>query len=490
MPRAGAKPTRPIGSAPNLQLRVGSVTVQSDRRDTAFIGHPAGLFWLSATEFWERFSYYGMVALLVLYMQHSLLLPGHIEHVLGFTPFRHFFEWIYGPLSTNALATNIGGWYLGLVYVTPIAGGVLAERFIGRTAAVTMGACLMALGHFLMAFDSSFLLALLCLLTGVGCFKGNIATQVGDLYGHEDPRRADAFQIYFIGIQIAVIFSPTLCGYLADHYGWHWGFGLAGVGMLTGLTIYLLGRPTYPPEPLTQKKARTPVRNPLTDRDWTSITVLILLVPVLAVAAIGNQQIQIGYLVWGEKAFNLTFFGFTMPVQSLVSLDSIISTVTMLLVILFWRWWSTRWTEPNELTKIIIGVALSALGPLALAAAAVTAVNGHHASLGWAIAFHLLNDFGFANVFPVGLALYSRASPKGYAGIMIPIYYLSLFAANVLTGWIAGHLEVMKPTSFWLLHTALIGGAAVVLLFARAVAGHTLAPDYGHVPDAEAKTGA
>ncbi len=471
----------------------GPVTVQSDsaRRDTAFLGHPVGLGWLSATEFWERFSYYGMATMLVLYMRHSLLQPGHIEHVLGFAPFRHFMEWIYGPLSTNALASNIGGWYFGIVYLTPIAGGILAERFIGRTATVTIGACLMALGHFLMAFDASFLLALLCLLTGVGCFKGNIATQVGDLYGHEDPRRADAFQIYFLGIQIAVIFSPIICGYLADHYGWHWGFGLAGVGMLIGLTIYLLGRPTFPAEPLAQKRAGTLARSPLTGKDWTSITVLILLVPVLAVAAIGNQQIQNGYLAWGEKAFNLTFLGFTMPVESLVSLDSIISTVTMVLVIAFWRWWATRRTEPDELAKITIGVALSALGPLALAAAAaVAASTGHRVSLGWGVAFHLLNDFGFANVFPVGLALYSRASPKGYAGIMIPLYYVNLFAANVLTGWIAGHLDVMKPTSFWLLHTALIGGAAVVLLFARAVAGHTLAPDYGHVPDAEAKAGA
>jgi POT family proton-dependent oligopeptide transporter len=450
-----------------------------------------GLGWLSATEFWERFSYYGMATMLVLYMRHSILLPGHIEHVLGFVPFRHFMEWIYGPLSTQALASNIGGWYFGIVYLTPIAGGILAERFIGRTAAVTIGACLMALGHFLMAFDASFLLALLCLLTGVGCFKGNIATQVGDLYGHEDPRRADAFQIYFLGIQIAVIFSPIICGYLADHYGWHWGFGVAGVGMLIGLTIYLMGRPTFPPEPLAQKKANAPARRPLTCKEWTSVTVLILLIPVLAVAAIGNQQIQNGYLIWGERTFNLTFLGFTMPVESLVSLDSIISTVTMVLVIAFWRWWATRWTEPDELAKITIGVALSALGPLALAAAAaVSASTGHRVSLGWGVAFHLLNDFGFANVFPVGLALYSRAAPKGYVGIMIPLYYVNLFAANVLTGWIAGHLDEVKPTSFWLLHTALIGGAAVVLLFARVVAGHTLAPAYDHAPSADAKTAA
>ena len=133
----------------------------------------------------------------------------------------------------------------------------------------------MALGHFLMTFDQTFLIALLCLLTGVGFFKGNIATQVGDLYSHEDPRRADGFQIYFIGIQIAVIFAPIACSYLADHYGWHWGFGLAGIGMLVGLTVYLLGRKTYPPDPLAQKKSGTLERAPLDGKGKLAIAILV-----------------------------------------------------------------------------------------------------------------------------------------------------------------------------------------------------------------------
>ena len=235
------------------------------------------------------------------------------------------------------------------------------------------------------------------------------------------------------------------------------------------------------------RKANPEARQPLSRRDIISMVVLVAIIPVLAVASVGNQQIFNSYLVWGEKAFSLTILGIALPVQSLISLDSIISTITMLLVILFWRWWAKRWTEPNELTKIIIGVALSSLGPLALAAAAASAVNGHHASLGWAIAFHLLNDFGFANVFPVGLALYSRASPKGYAGIMIPFYYLSLALGNFLVGYLGTLLEKMPAVSFWLLHAGLIAGAAAVLLVVRAVAGHTLAPDYGHVPGADAK---
>jgi POT family proton-dependent oligopeptide transporter len=217
--------------------------------DTAFFGHPRGLGWLSFTEVWERFSYYGMQALLVLYMTHQLLRPGHIERVVGFGPFRAAIEAVYGRLSPQALGSVIFGLYAGLVWLTPILGGLLADRVTGRTRAITAGALLMALGHFLMAFDQSFLAALLCLLVGVGCFKGNLASQVSSLYAPGDPRAASAFQIYYFGIQVAIVVTPLVCGTLGEVYGWHWGFGAAGVGMLIGLAVYLRGRRWLPPEP-------------------------------------------------------------------------------------------------------------------------------------------------------------------------------------------------------------------------------------------------
>lgn len=454
----------------------------ADRSDTAFIGHPIGLGWLSATEFWERFSYYGMLTLLALYLNHQLLLPGHVEHVVGFSVFRRFVEGLYGAHSAQAVAAGIVGLYSGLVYLTPLAGGLLADQLTGRTRAITIGASLMALGHFLMAFDASFLFALTCLLVGVGCFKGNIATQVGDLYGPNDPRRADAFQIYLFGIQIAVILSPIICGWLADRFGWHWGFGAAGVGMLVGLVIYLSGRRTLPAE-ASRVEITKPVKGeePFTQRDWTNVIILVALLPVLAVGIIGNQEIFNAYLVWAEPTFQLTFLGISMPVTWLVSFDSIVSAVTLLLVVGFWRWWTTRWTEPDEITKITIGVFIAALGPLFLAAAAASvAATGHKASLGWAILFHLVNDIGFANILPVGLALYTRAAPKQITGAMVGIYYLHLFAGNLFTGWLAGQLEKMSATSFWIMHAGLMVGSAVVLLLVRGVAGRSLAPSYEH----------
>ncbi len=259
------------------------------RKDTAFIGHPVGLAWLSASEFWERFSYYGMQSLLVLYGSHYLLQPGHVEKVLGFQVLRGIVEWVYGAnLSPQALAIGISGLYSASVYLTPIGGGLLADRGIGRTRTVILGATLMTIGQFMLAFDAGFAIGLLCLLLGVGCFKGNIASQVGDLYSAGDLRRADAFQIYFLGIQLAVIIAPIICGGLSQKVEWHLGFIASGVGMVFGLMIYLFGRKTFPAEPL-RKRAGEAQRPPLTDRDWKVVALLVGLLPVLALSIVSNQ---------------------------------------------------------------------------------------------------------------------------------------------------------------------------------------------------------
>jgi POT family proton-dependent oligopeptide transporter len=426
----------------------------------------------------------------VLYMTHSLLTPEHMRNVIGFAPFETLIGWFYGPAAGQALASHIYGFYTAFVYLTPIGGGLLADRVIGRTNAVTLGACLMAVGHFLMAFDATFLLALLCLLLGVGCFKGNIASQVGALYRDGDPRRADAFQVFLFFVQIAVIASPFVCGRLAASYGPHYGFGAAGVGMLIGLTTYLLGRRALPAEePRVPRRDAAPP--PAMSRDdKIRIGVLVALLPVLAVGIVGNQQIQNAYLVWGEANYQLTIFGLHMPITDLLGYGSIISASTIVVSVAFWRWWATRWPEPDELTKITIGTALSALGPFLLVIASwQIAAGGGKASLWWAIAFETVNDLGFANVLPVGLALYSRAAPKHFASMMLGIYYLHLFMGNFFVGWVGGFLEKMPAASFWLLHVFLMLGSAAVLLVVRFSIGQILAPAYAApVDEAKAET--
>ncbi len=451
-------------------------------KNTAFLGHPSGLGWLAGSEFWERFSYYGMQALLVLYMTQYLLLPGHVEHVWAFVPFRHAVEAVYGKLTPAELASIIYGFYAGLVYVTPLAGGWIADRLLGRTRTVTVGALLMVAGHFLMAIEASFLLALLCLLLGVGLFKGNIAAQVGDLYAKDDPRRADAFQIYYLGIQISVIISPFICGTLGETVGWPYGFGAAGVGMLIGLATYLIGRPTLPKEKIRDGEV---VRPPLTRRDSLAVTLLLLLVPVLGLSLVGNMEIFNAYIIWAQKNFQLVFFGKTMPITWMLSIDAFFSTILMAGSVLFWHWWAKRWTEPDEITKIVIGVAIAALAPTVLAIASlVVASTGHPVSLLWAVAFHVLNDLGFSNAIPVSLALYSRAAPKGLSGIMVAVNLLQFFVANMIVGYLGSLLDVMPGTEFWMLHVGLMAVSVVILIAVRTFAGGILAPSYDHSPKA------
>jgi POT family proton-dependent oligopeptide transporter len=453
---------------------------------TSFIGHPPGLGWLSASEFWERFAYYGMQALLVLYLSNFLFKPGVIDHVWGIEPFRHALEFIYRKkLDYAAFASAVVGFYAATVYLTPLLGGYIADRLIGRTATVAMGAIMMAAGYFLLCLEPTFLIGIFLLLFGVGCFKGNIAAQVGDLYSIDDPRRADGFQIYFLGIQIAVIIAPLITGTLGEKVGWTWGFGSAGVAILIGLAIYLVGRYAYPPEILAQKKdATAAVRPPLSRKDWGVVAILVVLLPVLAMSAVGNQQIFNAYLIWSPKNFDLAMFGGTMPTSWMFSIDAVVSTFLMIGVIAFWRWYGRHWEEPAEITKIAIGTAISAFAPLTLALfSQIVAQTGHPVPLWWAIAFHVINDTGFSMVFPVGLALYSRAAPKGLGGIMIAIYYLHLFIGNNLIGYLGGLLDTgtheagkLSGVQFWLLHSTIIGIAAVLLFLARIFLGHYLAP--------------
>jgi POT family proton-dependent oligopeptide transporter len=446
--------------------------------DRSFIGHPRGLAYIAFAEAWERFSYYGMQALLVLYMVNRLLHPGHIEHVAAFGPFRHLLENIYrGPLSVQALASAIFGLYTGLVYLTPIGGGLLADRVLGRTRTIIIGALLMSVGHFLMAFDITFLLALTCLLLGVGCFKGNLASQVGGLYSTGDNRRADAFQIYYIFINGGVIAAPLIAGTLGEVYGWHWGFGAAGVGMLIGLTIYLLGRKYLPPDsPIVEKKDRA-AKPKLTHRERMAIIALLILLPFLTIAVIPNQQIFNAYLIWAQDHADLIFFGKKMPTTWLITLDSIVSVSFLFIAVIFWRLWSKKFTDPAEITKIAIGSLIAVTGMLSLAlGAAIAASSGGKVAIGWLIAFHVLNSAGFANVFPVSLALYARVAPAALSATIIGVYYLAFFAANNSVGWIGGLLEKMAATQFWLLHAALAGVAGVTFLLAGRLFGHLLAP--------------
>ena len=203
---------------------------------------------LFTTEMWERFSYYGMASLLVLYLVKYLLLPGQVEAVIGYRAIKGTLESMFGPLEPQPLASQIFGFYAGFAYLLPILGGYLADRVLGQRNMAIIGALLMAAGHFLMMVESLLFIALGLLVLGMGAFKPNVSTQVGSLYAPGDRRRVRAYSIYYVGINIGAFPAPLVAGTLGGEVGWHYGFAAAGVGMLISLAIYLAGLRHLPPD--------------------------------------------------------------------------------------------------------------------------------------------------------------------------------------------------------------------------------------------------
>ena len=449
---------------------------EADRSDRAFLGHPKGLGYLAFVEGCERFSYYSMQTLLVLYMVKYLLLPENAAGVIGLEALRGW----YGGIDGQPFASKIFGDYTSLVYLTPIVGGFIADRWLGRRATLILGGVFMAVGHFLMAFESAFLFALLALIVGVGLFKGNIASQVGELYKPEDLRRAMAFQIFYIAINVSVIVAPLISGTLGEKVGWHWGFGTAGVVMVAGLILYLYAKPWLPAESreLRAEKAQVP-KEPLTKNDWARIIALLILVPVLAVALLTNQEIFNAYLVWADEHFQLTFFGTTLPTSYMITIDATASFSMLIAVAAFYVWYGRRWKEPDELGKMIIGSVFTVAGGLCLFMAAATQGDGK-IGLFWPLMFHLFNSIGFAHILPVSLALFTKVAPRALNATVVGIYYLAFFGANKIVGEVGGWYSSMPTTTFWLFHvaTAAVGLVAFVLfklLLAKRLVGEPAA---------------
>jgi POT family proton-dependent oligopeptide transporter len=426
--------------------------------DRAFLGHPKGLGYLGFTEACERFSYYSMQTLLVLYMVNYLLKPGTMENVVGLSWVQNH---IYHGISGQPLASAIFGTYTALVYGTPILGGIIADKWLGRDITLILGGVLMAIGHFLMAIQSAFIFALVALVLGVGAFKGNIATQVGALYGPNDLRRAMAFQIYYIFINVSVIIAPLISGTLGQKVGWHYGFGCAGVVMVLGLIIYLSGRRWLAPEGRSVRTSEPVAKEPLTRGDWLCVLYLVILIPVLAVALLTNQQIFNVYLTWGDQQFNLNLLGYSFPSSWLITIDSAVSFTMLVAVAAFWKWWGTKRREPDEIGKMIIGSVFSVAAGLCLFMAALTQTSGHKISMFWPMMFELTNSIGFAHVLPISLALFSKIAPRQLSATVIGLYYLSFFIANALVGWVGGLYSSLPTTTFWLIHA---GSAAFGLI--------------------------
>ncbi|HEY7979663.1 MAG TPA: peptide MFS transporter [Rhizomicrobium sp.] len=432
-------------------------------RQGTFFGEPRALAYLSFTEAWERFSYYGMAALLVLYMSQALFLPGRIGNVAGFATFRAGLESVFGPLSTLGLASQIYGLYTGFVYFTPVFGGLIADRWLGRRNAVILGAILMSAGHLAMAFDQSFLLALFLLIVGCGLLKGNISTQVGQLYAEDDgPGRTRGYSIFSMGINVGATLGPLICGLLAQIYGWHAGFGLAGILMLTGLATYLAGYRTLSEE--TPKANQTKaVGAPLDAKQWRVIGALVVAMALTVPQSVAYYQNSSIGLVWIDAHVNLDAFGFHIPTSWFNSIDPFISIVFVPVLIALWRWQNKHGGEPNEVMKISLGAWMAAIANFIVAVGCILTVR---VPAIFPVIYDVLLGVAFLYYWPPLLALISRAAPSGLKATLIGAAFLSLFVGNILVGWVGTFYEHMTPANFWTLEggIAVIGGVLAFLL--------------------------
>lgn len=432
-------------------------------RPRTFFGQPVALAYLSFTEAWERFSYYGMTAILVLYMSQTLLLPCHVGGIAGFGGFRAAMESVFGPMTTLALASQIMGLYTGLVYFTPVVGGWVADRWLGRRLAVMIGAMLMSAGHLAMAFDVSFLLALLLLITGCGLLKGNISTQVGELYAETDGEgRTRAFAIFSIGINVGSVVGPLLCGLLAQLYGWHAGFGLAGILMLIGLCTYIAGLRHLPPDRPRCGSKRGRVA--LDRRQWRIVAALAVVAAITVFQSIGYYQNTNMNLVWIDRSVDLNLLGFHVPVAWFNSVDPLASIVGVPLLFGLWRWQAARGREPDDLGKIGTGAWITAFANVLLVVACM--ISSRTPAI-VPVAYDFLLGIGFLYYWPTLLALVSRAAPISVKATMMGAVFLSLFVANTLIGWLGGFYEHMTPTAFWAMHAGIAATGGVLALGLR-----------------------
>jgi len=439
--------------------------------DTSFVppaggrtlfGHPIGLSVLFLTEMWERFSYYGMRGLLVLYMTDHLF-KGDAATVLGYSTIHGALSAVFGEMNVQQFSSQIYGLYTGFVYLTPFFGGMLADKILGQRKTVVLGGILMAIGHFLMAFETLFYLALFFLILGNGAFKPNISTQVGNLYAPGDPRRDRAFSIFYVGINVGAFFSNIVCGTLAFTIGWHWGFGAAGVGMLLGVIIYLAGQ-RFLAEDNVMKSSSEQVHQPLSRQEWQRVGALMILCLLNVVFWAVYEQQGNTMQLWADKQTVWpTIFGWTIPSPWFQSFNPFFIFALTPVVIAFWAWQAKRKKEPTSVSKMAIGCVILGLSFIVMVVGAKVIGDGK-GSLLWPVVCTLLLTVGELYLSPVGLSLVTKVAPARIVSMMMGMWFLSSFLGNYLSGLIGTLYSVMPKESFFLILT-ILGVAAGFAIF-------------------------
>lgn len=405
--------------------------------DKTWFGQPRGLTILFLTQMWEMFSYYGMRTLLVYYMTKQLLFA-------------------------QEKASLIYGSYTAMAYFTPILGGMVADRWLGKRNAVVLGGSVMALGHFLMAFEPLFFVALGTIALGNGLFLPSLPSQINDLYASGDPRRGRAYNVYYVGLNIGGLMAPLVCGTLGELYGWHYGFGAAGVGMFLGLLIYVAGRRYLPAEASRRAPpagATAAQARPRNGQVW-----LLLLGVGIAATIFRGAYEQIGNTLplWVDGSVDRAWGALTIPMTWFQSLNPLLVIAMTPLLLMAWRRRAEAGRETSPAIRMAIGATVVAI---AYALLAVVSLLAGEARVGWAwlVAFFVILTLGELYILPTGLGLFAKLAPPRLGATTVASWFLAVFSGSLLAGLVGTLWSSTSHPVFFLLLAGLALLAALLL---------------------------
>ena len=404
--------------------------------DKTWFGQPRGLTILFLTNMWELFSYYGMRTLLVYYMTKQLLFA-------------------------QEKASFVYGTYTAMAYFTPILGGAIADRWLGKRNAVILGGSIMALGHFAMAFEPLFYVALATIALGNGLFLPSLPSQINDLYAADDPRRGRAYNVYYVGLNIGGFLAPLVCGTLGELYGWHYGFGAAGIGMFIGLLIYVFGRDYLPPEP--PRGMRRVVDVVAAPRDNRTVWLLLLGVFIAATIFRGAYE-QIGNTLplWVDTAVDRSWGSLQIPMTWFLSLNPLFVIAMTPLLLMHWRRRADAGRDTTPARRMAIGALIVAVAFVLLAA--LDAVSGGtRVAWPWLALFFLVLTFGELYILPTGLGLFAKLAPPKLGATTVASWFLAVFSGSLLAGFVGTLWTHVGHALFFLLLAALAVIAAALL---------------------------
>lgn len=426
--------------------REGAISTTARPGRTLF-GHPPGLTVLFATQMWAEFSFFGLQALLVYYMTKHL----------GF------------PQGKSSL---IYGAYGAAAFFTPFFGGLIADKWLGRTASVIIGGGMMMLGHFAMAFESLLFPALALVALGNGLFIPPLAVQVGSLYADADPRKAYAYSTYYMGINLGGLLAPLVCGTLGELYGWHWGFTAAGIGMAIGLLVYCSCLHLLPPEPDRNRMAtEAKAGNAPIIREH--VTILLMMIAMIVLFRIGYEQSGNVIALWVADFTNrsVDLFGgrLTIPATWFQSINPLLIIIGTPLLIRFWKRRKAQESVPHLLRRMSVGCLIATVGMLVMVLASIASgAEGARVSALWVVTYFFLLTLGELFVIPVGLTLVESLSPVRFASMAMGGWYIAKFLGSLFAGIMGAYWLVIPAWAFFALGmTATLVAAGTLAWMAR-----------------------